>query len=295
MNAIEPQIGPRLRALPIKDLQFDFIKHRGAWSVFIYRKGLDDWQSVGGTAMTRELAIQKALSEFVERSAFFNCMGQHVETFPNSTGFAARPWTSELRFLTRLKTRASSYLEASERYLAYRWWEDYSSGMRVKSISKNEIIAELPTLSRLDCELTFTKVCIVEISTSGWEDVILLIGFLPGRGIITGCAAGWAWQRPETIFRASVELIRNHRIFTNQSATHSQTSRYIEKLLFLASGAMDSKVNFRLNCKGRNKTKKPKLVVDESVNHEFEETYYVHRCVLANQPDNLASNENIVF
>ena len=58
---------------------------------------------------------------------------------------------------------------------------------------------------------------------------------------------------------------------------------------------MDGKVNFRLGCKGNDKIRMPKLVVDEKVTHKFENTYYVHRCVLANQPDILALNENIII
>ncbi len=270
--------------------KIDFVVHPAAWSAHIFHssfKGVDSDRIYGGTHQKKEVAIAKSVSEFVERNAF-QAEAQKY-SIVDSTGFAARPIQG---ILARKMTRWSAYFEATERFFAFHWWENRSISHSVATLNRgrDSFLASLGIADK------FERVLQIQVGTPGMEDVLILVGMLPIRGFVVACAAGWAWERPKTLFRASAELMRHFYIVKRlQSASCQPSSLYSEKLLFMASGALDKAIKSRLECSGMKECEKPRVMFDGKINHQFEDIYYVHRFCFVDQPDILSTNSNIII
>jgi hypothetical protein len=270
----------------------NFVPHHSAWSVHIFHssfEGIDSDTIYGGTARKKETAFAKAVSEFVERNALLEEFQRSKGI--DSTGFAARPLEGISSF-TKMRTRWSAILEAMERYYAFHWWEDHS----IKHVASIARAGDSPFLVYLDMGDKFSRVFQIQVGTPGLEDVLVLIGMLHDKGFVVGCAAGWAWERHETLFRASAELMRHYHIVRRLRAQNVQlTSVYSQKLLHLASGSLDVALNNRLEKNGSRNCRRPRVLYDGEVKHRFDSLYYVHRYCFEDQPDIVLSNNNIII
>lgn len=282
-----------LQSLIKSGYKISFVPHKGVWSAHIapaQLKIVDSDQVYGGTAETQTLALAKALSEYVER----NALGEIASLDPlvfDSSGFAARP-LSGLIPLEKWKTQSAARFEALERYFGYHWWEDESVGHTVSILDEKKFIS----FEQLDLVGKFAKIVLVQVQTRGLEDVLVLIGMFPEKGFTLGCAAGWAWERPKTFFRASVELMRHFQIVhRRQLAKIPSNSPYDLKLMHLASGEVDISLQNRLSLIGKKSLSRPKVAFDGPVKHQYSDLYYVYRCVFEGQPDILARINNIII
>ncbi|MFO0453272.1 MAG: hypothetical protein ACK52I_32195 [Pseudomonadota bacterium] len=272
--------------------KIDLVRHPEAWSAHIFHpqiQGISSEDIYGGTAKVKEIAISKAVSEFVERQAFYE--KSRTDVISDSTGFSARPRSSRIS-LAKTKTKWSSKLEAMERYYAFHWWEDHSVSHAIRvidTINFNLFIG-------LGIKDKFKKAFLIQVGTPGFEDVLVLIGMLPYQGFAVGCAAGWAWERDQTLFRACVELMRHYHIIEKLTSSNDEpSSLYTKKLLHLASGSLDQDLLDRLESKGNKKCRKPRAIIDEEVPHQFSKLYYVHRFCFEDQPDILNQWNNIII
>ncbi len=291
MNFSSPSEGV-LKHLFDSGYKINLVPHRSAWSAHIFHssfQGIDSDKIFGGTSYKKEVAISKAVSEYVERNAFKE--NGKTNRVLDSTGFAARP-LGLFPALTKIRTRWSAMHEAMERYYAFHWWEDNSISHSVKKIDKGQDTI----LVSLDLADKFDQVMLIQIDTPGFEDVLMLAGMRPNKGFTIGCAAGWSWERPNSLFRASVELMRHYHIVERLLKGGIQPdSAYSKKLLHFASGALDKQLKSRLGCIGSKTSKKPVVSFDDEISHQFNKQYYVHRFVFKDQPDIVASSSNIII
>lgn len=273
--------------------QLNYIKHQGAWSVHIVPCGVDGIDSdrvYGGTDEIRDVALAKALSEYVERQA----MAKASTTFPfiaDSTGFSAWPCVGP-KFFIKWKTRITARFEAIERYSGYHWWADESIRSKAYELNEKQIIP----LTWLDLKGQFSRFNLIQIESRGFEETLVLIGLLPKGGFTIGCAAGWRWNRQHTLMRACVELMRHFHIVKRNAANPTKNpTRYGKKLMHLSSGELDDKLCARLQINGKYPIKFPAIAFDGPIAHDFEDLYYVHRFVFEHQPDIFVDFNNIVM
>ncbi len=297
MGVFSSRLDPKKEVLQVlfaEGYKADFIRHLGAWSVHLRPSAMtspSSGQAFGGTASDKELALNKAVSEYVERQAMIEYFSTQNELASiDSSGFAARPY-GLVPWLTKLQVRNTARLEAMERFYGSAWFHNLQIGHTVIDLETNR----LPLFRNLGLHSKFSNICLVQINTPHWEDVLILVGLLPTSGFVVGCAAGWIWNRGQTLYRAAVELMR-HAAIVKSILTHDLPveSEYTNKLIYHATGAADGPLRNRLSIKGTSSCDKPEVEVDESVPHRFAKHYYVHRFIFKNQPKIFASLESLI-
>ncbi len=245
----------------------------------------------GGFSDSAPLSLLKAVVENIERKAFEagQKSGYASCRTDRSDGFAAYPVYLGLNRHAESAARENAYLEAVERFLWARWWDDRSIGQRVSDITSDigALTGDLHAILRKYVEVDRILQIEPHVASSKRESAVILAVQLQGGGIITGGAAfrrGSA-GRKSAVVRSLGELIR-HGIAYNrmrEGGIPAQTF-YQRRMIFFGSGAGDEIVKDRLSQTSGNAVDLPELLIDEPIPHEFADHVKVHRCLFKDQP-----------
>ena len=248
-NIISPEAGPIVR-LAVRELR-DLYGARTFEALADLHPSLRQSASVRsheiygnadgtGTAQSRSLACHKAISEALERWAFYDLRGRpqdhekyglHIDA--TTSGFAAWPQISA----SGARHRAIN--EAIERWALNAWWQ--------KKLSHRFI--PYPQGSALEIMTPFRDT--VTVILFGKFSSHFVYGFATGRDL------------KDAAFRAAVELERNGRVLNMQTAVLSDSSHMHERRLqFFASVEGHELFQQRLACEEIRTTRMPELLVD---------------------------------
>ena len=110
--------------------------------------------------------------------------------------------------------------------------------------------------------------------------LIILICKLKNGGFVTGgaCAKNGAFDR------ALGELMRHYLAFA-QNRDREPRDSYNRRLHYFARGTGNSEVERRLSQIGNKTVHLPQLEVDMTIDHEFSNFVYIHRCLFPNQAE----------
>ncbi len=242
-----------------------------------------------GMDQSLEVATLKALSEFVERSAFqegFLNNNPYCQT-ERSDGFAAFP-KLETDYLVR--TKDNSLNEAIERYVWATWWDNTSISYDIATVSMNDKSFwndSISLLQEVNGLLGIKTIKIIKPHFDKFPDkeVLIVACELLDGGVITGGACGNKSDQQKTLLRAVSELSRHalalHRTEVDEL---SPESFYEKRLCYFASEDGFELYQERLAQMGNEIVQLPNLKFDAEIKHEFLDLFYVHRCLFENQP-----------
>jgi hypothetical protein len=234
-----------------------------------------------GTSSKRELAIYKAISEALERWAWFHCVSENnswqsfsdlrFDASSSTEGFAAYPG-----FFAR-SPREIAFSEALERWAVSSWWE-----RRLKhriSVQYDSSICSL----EIDQPFCTHSVAIL------WRDWTF------GRtyGFACGDNFTFAYQK------ALVELDRNSRVlkeYFSKGKRGSEIDNLNEKrILFFAGGSGIAKFEQRIASEVVGHFEAPQLIVDLPVIGPWTKYTHVWRCLFdSSNLDPSRRNENAI-
>ncbi len=242
-----------------------------------------------GMDQNLNIAALKALSEFMERSAFqegFYNKNPFCQT-ERSDGFAAFP---RLYPDHHDKARSNALNEAIERYVWATWWDNKNIAYEIESINsedKNYWKDSIAVIEEINSLVGIKELKVIRPKFFGYDDRELLIvacETLDG-GVITGGACGLKSNRDETILRAISELGRHALgVFKSQTENLKPNSFYEKRLSYFMKEEGFSLYRDRLNQNGAEIIQLPNLEIDNEIKHEFLDLFYVHRCLFENQP-----------
>jgi len=241
-----------------------------------------------GLASSREVAIQIALTEWVERHAFIEAAGRNEDfgAITRSDGIAAFPHLFPgLRVFAKSKARINALSEAFERFVWATWWDHEEMGHQITNLSKEW--HDHPLIRACHQFIPFTQINIVSpwVTSESNLKLYILIASLANGGLAVGGAAGPTAQIHSTLERASSELLR-HTIAIHKLRTGVPGSGdlYDQRLSFFASSDGLEVVNQRLSKASREKITMPPLLTDRELQHKAGSFVYVHRCLFTDQP-----------
>lgn len=218
-----------------------------------------------GTHATKQGAVHRAISEAMERWAFYeNCHSPARSRYgfdidPTTTGMAAFPG------LNPRSARAAAWRETVERWSVAEWWRGHLS---------HEVFAipNHPHLHALEIESRWTDTRSVIV----WSDV-------PGSlSTAYGFAAGPT--RALAVDKALTELTRNVRVlglyFANSPERNSPPTCTERRLLYFAGteGAKDFQ-NRVARTVPHLQTPTPRLIIDTPIEGRWSRYAHVWRCL----------------
>lgn len=233
-------------------------------------------------------ALSKAISEYFERQAFVK--GIHSAT----DGFAAYPNYPDIK--SGLKhARKNALNEAVERFVWATWWDNKTRAsieiVKIEDLRHFQSIIEIINDHTPCSEIYKIK---PEFSHDIPElnvELIVIYWKIKGSGFICAGAVGDKNNEMATLERVFAELVRHslgvHRALTG---TIEISTFYEKRLCFFASGSGNDLVYQRLLGNGESLVFLPRLLIDESVPHQFHQFISVYRCLFANQPDFFGGN-----
>ncbi len=239
-----------------------------------------------GFADDPSTALMKALSEWVERSAYRE---GHKKQNPicmtdRSDGFAAFPaFDSD----AKTKARESAWYEAIERYVWATWWDDDGISFESQKIDSLSESLNLQThIEEIKKQCALENVFIVQPQIELAEvKVVIVFGKLKSGGYISGGACGKSVDLKNIILRSFDELYRHGLAAKKINLENSKAkSFYEQRLAFFSLGHGNNLIRSRLEKKGTLKVNLPELAFDNVVSHSLEELFLVHRCLFKNQP-----------
>jgi hypothetical protein len=235
-----------------------------------------------GMATNPHLALSKALSEYVERLAFWEggknnqplCQTSHSE------GFAALPYLWNYQ-RTLQQVRSISYGESIERFCWPQFWHDTRVGFRRRRLSsRNRLYLSL-------CR-EITEVEHVFPFIAGKYILCISLGRIGKSGVVLG--ASCHPQLEHAIFGSLTELIRHYFALRNIANGGQVLSNYQRRLAYLSQSGYPL-YKKRLSSRGTQKIRLPSLYLDGCVDHYFKKSYLVYRSRFVGQPIFVDKNE----
>ncbi len=242
-------------------------------------------QSTTGFSHLPETALMKALSERIEHQAFIsgNKIGLKSCMTERSDGFAAYPKCFQD---AEIKVREAALAEAIERYVWSTWWGDKQISFQINPLHLTSDNSEIKNyVIQIQTECQVTEILLIEPDVLGLEEnkVVILIAQLKSGGYISGGACGLVMN--EVILRSLDELYRHGLVILKMKESKIVPKSFYEKrLAYFGLGHGDQIVKKRLSSKGHIPITLPELSIDEIVEHEYSNDYFVHRCFFKNQP-----------
>jgi hypothetical protein len=234
------------------------------------------------------VAVEKAISEKLERQAFLNGRdeGLTICQTERSDGFAALP--KNIPNAIDL-VRENALNEAIERFVWAKWWDDSSTHHLHQIIERHTYSAFLGEseafIEELAKNIEIQKLHLIMPHFISSEDKELLIFVLELKGgVITGGACGLKNDRQTTINRGMSELFRHGLVLVQNPVGKDQQSFYEKRLRFFASTEGLKLFQERLQKTGSSIVELPKLRFDSTFSHPAEKTHIVHRCLFEGQP-----------
>lgn len=230
-----------------------------------------------GTGNTSKIAISKAISESLERWAFFtmaNC--KHTAGFQlnrSTTGLAAYP-----RFSFK-SARTNAFLEAAERWALLSWW-------------RNELSHSHLYLPR---NLKSENVKGIQIHSPIKNTKITVLYKHIKEGLAFGFSA--AKSLDQSILSSAIELSRNERLLNRALSTESMNNYHIyERRLIYFCRNQDAFLSRLDHDQFKIKTPSiPKLLVDTNINGPWTRYAQVRRCLFRGTTDNKEDLNIFIF
>ncbi len=239
-----------------------------------------------------EIATLKAHVERIERFAFLEGAnnGHTACQTDRSDGFAAFPASSSHAAST---ARDKALAEATERFVWARWWDSPAIGHSIHNMNDmNLSTAALHTLKAsltlIDCNRLLILEPTVEATV---QRTIVLLAENRSGGLVVAGACGPTDSIEETVLRASDELLRHGLALKRMQERRAiPQSFYESRLLYFGLGAGNRLVNERLNSRGTESVRLPRLAIDTNIPHSLDSLVRVHRCLYENQPPFVGGN-----
>lgn len=242
-------------------------------------KGLYSRGGGGGSDVSKTRAMHKAISEALERWAFYEHHNSKKSTLYgfnltcNTTGMAAYP-----TFLFN-HARSIALLEARERFAVCAWWE--------KKLSH-----ELFDVTHMDKTLNVIQII------SPWKDTTIVISWTPLKAHPDKVAYAFAahGNHEHALKKSIVELERNITLldsyFSNPDRLSPNEMDFDSEIRLLYFASEDGHKSFEERVNQQVKTLailEPKLVIDVGVNGPWNKYTSVWRCLYEN--NTLSSDE----
>ncbi len=246
-------------------------------------------EASAGMDFDPDLAVTKALVEYLERMAFLEGVGNQdpiCDRF-HSDGIAAYPRSNPDALAL---ARRNAYSEALERQVWASWWDNESIGHRATDLSKGEFNDDPKiklTMAELENILPIESTTVIEPYFDDPDHtLIILFSKIEGAGYISGGAAGPKNKRKETFVRAMSELIRHGIAMARFTSTKADPKTFYERrLLFFGSGQGNKIVEHRLNVQANETLRLPPLEIDSEIKSKKTDKLIVtHRCLFRDQP-----------
>lgn len=244
--------------------------------------------AAAGVDFDEEVAIIKALVEHFERLTFLEGIDRRFEICSrvHSDGVASFP---TLDRNAKGKARNNAFMEAIERFVWAKWWDDENLGHDIFDLegamfANEQLSLSLSALRKL---VPLEKIFVVRPWIENSQNqALILFGKLEGKGFITGGAAGSIADQSNTILRGFAELVRHalgaQRI---EQGTATPQSFYEQRLEYFGLGKGDALVEARLKRVGCEKVMLPPLEFDGEIgSDEIGKLVYTHRCLFIDQP-----------
>lgn len=241
-----------------------------------------------GLASSRGVAIQIALTEWVERHAFIEAAGRNEDfgAITRSDGIAAFPHLFPgLRVYAKSKARINALSEAFERFVWATWWDNEEIGHHITNLPAEWHDHPLIKACHQFIPHSHTKIVSPWVTGESKLNLYILIASLANGGLAVGGAAGPTAHIHPTLERASSELLR-HTIAIHKLRTGvpGPGDLYDQRLSFFASPDGQDLVNQRLSQTKGEKITIPPLLTDRELQHKASSFVYVHRCLFKDQP-----------
>ena len=242
-----------------------------------------------GMSRDSDLAILKALVEFVERKAIWNGRKTNRPVFQTarSDGFAAFCKSQVGARRAANRARENALCEAIERYAWSTWWDDTSTAFECSSQWLNRPLpAWVDELHQALCELVPIR-CTSFIEPSlchSKHRVFIVFAHLANGGLCSGGACAPQGSEESAIERAFGELARHVACAYNIQRGWKPRTFYERRLSYMLTAKAGEAFEARLQNRGRRKIDLPALQFNEVVPHEFDHLVSVHRCYFINQP-----------
>lgn len=212
-----------------------------------------------GTASHKNIAIHKAISEAIERWAFYYSVDQMplkhgFDVEESTTGMAAFP------ALTYFQARRNAKLEALERWGLCAFWR-----------SNLPVVQHKTSISNLEH---------FEILTNETDGFVSILHFQKGDLSFFGFAAGASLV--ESFDRAMVELSRNVQVFEGRKFELNELETICDKRLFFFTTEKGLNLfRFKVKTAPFKVLEKPELICDEKIVGDWSRYAKVWRCLYA--------------
>jgi hypothetical protein len=229
-----------------------------------------------GTSKFKNIAIHKAISEGLERWAFYFSIDEFPREFcfnvdPSTAGMAAFPE----RFSRN--SRGNAYIEATERWCIQEFWNSKLPVIEHHSVIKNmkhfEILSEVSNVR------------------------VSLLHYFNGDKNIFGFAGGNTLEK--SYRHALVELSRNNFVFNNLKANtnFNQLTEIYDKRIYFFSTEQGVKIfNEKIMSAPKSILITPKLICDKEIPGPWSKYAKVWRCLFENSIfDNLTDHTFFMF
>lgn len=237
-----------------------------------------------------DIAVLKAISEFIERRAFRHGKqtGAAFCQTERSDGFAAFPRSWHTEFTAHSDARTRALHEATERYVWAHWWDSptVAHWMQDARLYASQASCETALLNALPAYIDLEKIIAVvpKIKSSNRVLVILLCELKNG-GFLSGGACGFREHRKEIFMRASAELFRHALAhFRLNQTKRLPNDFYQERLAYFCTPEGGQEVRKRIAMQGTDAVNLPDLEIDAEIPHCVSNLVLVHRCLYKNQP-----------
>jgi len=200
----------------------------------------------GGAARSRATAVHKAISEAIERWAFFDSFKDRsllsrygLDVDPTTNGFACHP------SLSSKVAREKAFYEAVERWAVFNWWSCHLPAQIVDGDDCNQ---------RIEVKTPFQNV-----------KVVLVFRKTLGGKYVYGFSA--ASTLKDALVQAIVEQSRNESVLQNLSENFQPKHVSDRRLLYFASeeGFQEFQVRSAASLSRVAVPDKPRVLVDTSI------------------------------
>jgi hypothetical protein len=242
-----------------------------------------------GVAEEADVAVAVALTEYVERTAFWSGAGKGLALCDTerSDGFAAFPVVGVPRSLAAAKARRNAYLEAVERFTWATWWDD--AGVAFDTLPAAEAGFTPFARSMLAAATAAAGLAQIEVILPRMEDprleTVIVVGHRAGGGVVSGGAAGERAERRRTIERGLSELLRHALAIARLGGrSPEEGDLYNARLAFFADQEGGVVARRRLAAGGHRAVCLPHARHDGEVAHDLQDVVVVHRFLFEGQP-----------
>jgi ribosomal protein S12 methylthiotransferase accessory factor YcaO len=242
-----------------------------------------------GVDTSKDIALLKALVEYVERLAFLEGAKKNLQSCATkrSDGFAAFPHDCDSFYIAKKLARENAYNEALERFVWAVWWDSMSSATTIDYLTQPQSTESKKLIDACAEVINFNRIYLIKPKhTDGDCEVCIFFVELENGGFISGGAAELKCKEQRAHIRALSELLRHglaaQKLLNTQELQN--LTFYEKRLLKFASGEASKKVWGRLNSQSSTQIKLPELEIDTTVPHSLDSSVVVHRCLFKEQP-----------